>query len=542
MNTKTLEQGQRRPKVTAPIKEAPPQVASDASTPTGLDNNQVRGIIDRLCDKLWAAGVTNPITYVEQISNLFFLKMLDETEADREREAKLAKRRHRSIFAGENEKFRWAEWSQITDATRLYKFVRDEVFDFMRGLANRHEVWGFFADVQLQIPDGHTLRDCIDQFRELTVIDTDFKGDLYEKLLQRLGMQAQAGQFLTPRHLIRPIVKMVNPKIGDRICDPAFGTGGFLIAAFEHIKLTNSDKKNTFWKTNGNRQPVEYGYGDKLSPNQWKFLKDDTFFAFDVDRHIVNLGTMNLILHDLDRSTVERRDSIAGPPDKWDDEQFDVILANPPFAGSMNTDRVRDSLPVVSTKTEVLFLGLMINALRKPDPKQRREGGRCGVIVPEGLLSGLNKSHKEIRRLLLDQCDVQAVVSFPSGAFKPYTGVKTSALIFTKGKPTKKVWFYELGEVGFTLDDRHLPTPDKNDIPDLLANWSKREASNKSWFATIEQIRAADFTLTAGRYKPVTTEAVNHDAPKQILSEVLNMENEIIRRGNVLLAQIGRRK
>jgi type I restriction enzyme M protein len=536
MTTKTIAVAVRRKdKPPAKADERRAHTAATTPAPVGLDNNQVKALIDRLCDKLWAAGVTNPITYVEQISYLVFLKMLDEMEADREREVKFSKSRYKSIFAGDNEKFRWSEWSQITDTTKLYKFVRDDVLDFMRNVGHE-DVKRFFAEAQLQIPDGHTLRDCIDQFREFNLIDldTDIKGDLYEKLLQRLGTQAQAGQFLTPRHLIRTIVKLVNPQIGERILDPAFGTGGFLVAAFQHIKLVNSDPKSVITKINGNGQPVSRGYGDKLTREQWKFLKEHTFFGFDVDRHIVNLGTMNLILHDLDRSTVERRDSIAGPADKWDDEQFDVILANPPFAGSMNADRVRDCLPVVCTKTEVLFLGLMIRALR--------DGGRCGVIVPEGLLFGANKAHKEIRRMLLEQCSLDVVVSFPGGSFKPYSGVKTSALIFTKGKSTKKVWFYEVSADGFSLDDNRRPTPDKNDIPDLIAKWPKREISERSWIATADQIRAADFNLTAGRYKPVTTETVNHDAPAEILGDVLKLENEITRRGNALLAQMRGKK
>ena len=509
-----------------------PQQPAPSAAPTGFDNTFVKGLIDRLCDKLWAAGVTNPITYVEQISYLVFLKMLDEMESDKERESKFAKRIHKSIFAGKNEQYRWSEWFQITDTTKLFKFVRDDVIDFMRNVGSHDDVRRFFAEAQLQIPDGHTLRDCIDLFRDVSLIDldTDVKGDLYESLLSRLGTQAQAGQFLTPRHLIRAIVKMVDPQISQRILDPAFGTGGFLVAAYEHIKLANSDPKNIVTKTNGNGQPIRRGYGDKLSRDQWKFLKEHTFFGFDVDRHIVNLGTMNLILHDLDRSTVERRDSIAGPADKWDDEEFDVILANPPFSGSMNTNRVRDCLPVVSAKTEILFLGLMIRSLRN--------GGHCGVIVPEGLLFGATKSHKEIRRLLLEQCDLQAVVSFPSGAFKPYSGVKTSALIFGKTKPTKKVWFYELTADGFSLDDKRQPTPDNNDIPNLLAKWPKREVSGKSWLATIKQLEAADFNLTAARYKPVSIEVATHDDPRKILGEVVSLENKIAEKANKLLAEM----
>lgn len=504
------------------------------SAPSPLANNYVYSLIDRLCDKLWAAGVTNPISYVEQISYLFFLKMLDETDAENERAARLSKRQVRLIFTGEKEKFRWSAWSQMTDPAKLYKFVRDDVFDFMRNLRGREEIRRLFEDAQLQIPDGHTLRDCIDLFREFNLLDLDIdaKGNLYENLLRRVGTQAQAGQFLTPRHLIRAIVKMVDPQIGQTVFDPAFGTGGFLISAYDHIKVANSDPKNVYEKPNGNGQIVKRGYGDRLKSDQWDFLRHHTFFGCDVDPHIVRLGMMNLILHDLEDSTIERRDSIAGQIGKWDERQFDIILANPPFAGSMNTDRVRDSLPVISTKTEVLFLGLMIQALKN--------GGRCGVIVPEGLLFGANKSHREVRRYLLEKCDLQAVVSFPGGSFKPYSGVKTSALIFTKGRSTQKVWLYEVVADGFSLDDKRQPTPEKNNIPDLIAKWPKRELSERSWIATIDQIRDADFNLTAGRYKPVSIEAMNHDAPKEILSDVLRLESEILRRGNALLSLIGR--
>jgi type I restriction enzyme M protein len=498
-------------------------------------NNYVYSLIDRLCDKLWAAGVTNPISYVEQISYLFFLKMLDETEIEKEREARLTKRVYKSIFAGKNEQYRWSAWQHITEPKRLHKFVRDDVFEFMGKLRGHEEIRRVFEDAQLQIPDGHTLRDCIDLFREFNLLDldTDAKGNLYENLLRRVGTQAQAGQFLTPRHLIRAIVKMVDPQIGQTVCDPAFGTGGFLIAAYDHIKLVNSDPKNIEEKVNGNGQLVKRGPGDKLNDKQWHFLKHGTFFGCDVDPHIVRLGMMNLILHGLENSTVLRRDSIAGPLDDWDERKFEIILANPPFAGSMNKERIRDSLPVPSTKTEILFLGSMIQSLA--------DGGKCGVIVPEGLLFSSSGSHLEIRRLLLEKCDVQAVVSFPGGAFKPYSGVKTSALIFTKGRRTKKVWFYEVTADGFSLDDNRRPTPHNNDIPKLIEIWPGREASERSWIATAEQIRAADFNLTANRYKPVSTETMKHDAPAEILGDVLKLEDEIKRRGNSLLAQIGKK-
>jgi len=504
-----------------------------------MDTIQINSLIDRLCNKLWAAGLTNPVTYLEQISYLFFLKMLEEWDTEKQREARLSggQQTYKSIFGGKNEQYRWSEWSQITDTTRLYRFVRDEVFPFMAELpGTRAEVRRFFQGAQLQIPDGSTLRDVIDLFRDINFfeLDADVKGDLYEHLLGQLSTSGRAGQFRTPRHIIRMIVQLVDPKIGETILDPGFGTGGFLIGAYDWIKLQNSDPANITERPNGNGQTLKRGYGDRLNKAQWDFLRAKAFYGFDVDAHIHKIGTMNLILHGLEQSTLLRRDAIAGSPDDWEDHQFDVILSNPPFSGSINKERIRKGLPVMSPKTEILFLGLMLDALR--------DTGRCGVIVPEGLLFGGTGAHKEIRRFLLDKCDLQAVVSLPGGVFQPYSGVKTSVLIFAKGKPTKSVWFYELTADGFSLDQKHQPTPDKNDIPDLLAKWAKREEGLRSFRVPIDQIRQNDLFLTAGRYKPIIIETVNHDPPAEILGDVLKLENEIIQRSNALLAQLGGKK
>lgn len=489
-----------------------------------MDTIQISSLIDRLCNKLWAAGLTNPVTYLEQISYLFFLKMLEEWDTEKQREARLSGGQHtyKSIFNGKNEKYRWSEWSQIPDTTRLYRFVRDEVFPFMAELpGTRAEVRRFFQGAQLQIPDGATLRDVIDLFRDINFfgLDADVKGDLYEHLLGQLTTSGRAGQFRTPRHIIRMIVQLVNPKIGETILDPALGTGGFLIGAYEWIKLQNSDPANITERPNGNGQVVKRGYGDRLNKTQWDFLRAKAFYGFDVDAHIHKIGTMNLILHGLEQSTLLRRDAIAGSPDDWEDHQFDVILSNPPFSGSINKERIRKGLPVMSPKTEILFIGLMIDALR--------DNGRCGVIVPEGLLFGGTGAHKEIRRFLLDKCDLQAVVSLPGGVFQPYSGVKTSILVFQKGKPTTSVWFYELTADGFSLDQKRQPTPDKNDIPDLLAKWPSRQTSERSWLTDIEAIRAADYNLGAGRYKPQTTQVSYHESPSAIIEEVAALETDI---------------
>jgi len=503
-----------------------------------MDTNQLKPLIERLCNKLWAAGLTNPVTYVEQISYLFFLKMLEEWDDQRAREATLVGRAngYASIFAGDSNKHRWSVWTHIPDNERMFRFVRDKVFPFMASLSEREEVRRFFRDARFQIPDGVTLRDVVDLLRDVRFyeLDADVKGDLYEYLLNQMATSGRGGQFRTPRHIIRTMVQMVDPRIGETILDPACGTGGFLLGAYDWVRLENSDAAHIGEVANGAGQPVRRGPGDRLSPTQWDFLQSGALFGFDVDQGIVRIGTMNLILHGLERSQVMRRDALAGSPDDWEDRQFDVILSNPPFSGRINRDRIRGSLPVRSAKTEILFLGLMVKALR--------DGGRCGVIVPEGLLFGSTGAHKEVRQMLLEQCDLQAVVSLPGGVFQPYSGVKTSVLVFGRPGPTESVWFYDVTADGFSLDQRRQPIAERNDIPHLLAKWPDRIVSERSWAATSGQITENDFNLSAGRYRPVSAMAKSQTDPRELLSKLGAVEQDIlshVRRLDELLGKGG---
>ncbi len=483
--------------------------------------------LSRLNDYLWTAGIPDPMTRIQQISFFFFLKMLEEQDIAMEKEEQLTGHKHKSIFTGKNEKFRWSRWREKT-GKELERFVRDEVFPFVEELHNSHKnISQIFQGAKLLIPDNVVLKQTIEVINSIdfSSLDTDVKGDLYETLLASLKSAGELGAFLTPRHIIRAMVEMANPKIGETIFDPACGTAGFLITAYEWIKFKNSNPKN-LEKKNGRM----LGYGDKLNGKQWDFLVKNTFFGQDVSPEMARLALMNLILHGLEGAHVRRKDTIAGTEDEEDLNIYEVVLTNPPFAGKINKERIKPSLPVKSNKTQVLFLGYVINSL-KP-------GGRAGIILPEGSLFGTNKDDKEIRRYLLESTELQAVVSMPAGVFQPYAGVKTSFLIFKKRKNTvssealakEEIWFFDMQGDGSSLSAAKKFGPQyKNDIPKLLELWNKEKAVKKpySWFTTVKEIAENDYILSANTYNPYSgEEEISHREPKEILKEINENNNK----------------
>lgn len=478
--------------------------------------------LNRLNDYLWGAGLKDPVSRIQQMSFLFFLKMLEEQDTALEKEAQLTQRPYKSIFRGESEKFRWSDWVHKS-GSELYNFVRDEVFSFMENLSDGKEnIRRMFSGAKFLIPDEVTLKRALDIIDEIdfSQLDADVKGNLYEDLLNQIEAAGELGQFLTPRHVIRFIVEMVNPKIGETVYDPACGSGGFLLIAYERIKLKNSDPKLAY-EYNGTKK----GPGDKLNREQWQFLQNETFFGQDVDPEMVRLTLMNFFLHGLEESDIKRKDTIAGPEDEEDLRQYDVIMTNPPFAGKVDKERIRKSLPIKSKKTQILFLGHVIDALKT--------GGRAGIILPEGVLFGSHRDDQGIRRYLLENCNLQAVISMPAGVFQPYSGVKTSVLVFTKGKPTKEVWFFDMQGDGSSLSKAHKFGPQyRNDIPLLLEQWQNRgrksdlpaEASAKvgqSWTTSIAEITANDYILSANAYNPnIGDEERAHREPTEILRDL----------------------
>lgn len=485
----------------------------------------LRQKVDQLMDILYSGGVNNPMDSIEQISYLLFLRLLTEKD---EILATLDKK-YKRIFSGNWSRFAWGNFVTLTGDS-LFNAVRDAIESFheLPGLSDTGKL--LFQRATLKIYDRPTLRAVVQGIHNLDLAPHDghdFKGDMYEYLLGKIAVSGTNGQFRTPRHMIDLIVALVNPQPGQRICDPAMGTAGFHISAFTHILRQHTKPADL------RRGIVD---GALLKPAQWKFLEEQAFTGFDNDANMVKIAILNLYLHQLEKAQISLFNPLTtGFGGTYPGKMFDCILSNSPFAGKVQDESILADLnyKLNTRATELLFLKWFMDHLTL--------NGRAGVIVPNGVLFGSTNAASGLREVLLTECDLQAVISLPSGVFKPYSGVGTAALIFEKGKATQSVWFYDITADGFSLDDKRTPI-DANDIPDVLAKWPNREEGPNSYRVPIAKIRENDWSLAAGLYKPVTTTAVNYDAPAEILGDVLKLENEIIRHGNALLAHIGGKK
>lgn len=492
------------------------------ATPKNFFSSGLRQKVDQLMNTLYAGGVNNPMDSIEQISYLLFIRLLSEKD---EQHAVLDKKYTR-IFSNGWAKYAWGNFVTLT-GDNLFNAVRDaiEKLHELPGMSETGKL--LFSRATLKIYDRPTLRAVVQSINALDLQahdGHDFKGDMYEYLLSKLSASGTNGQFRTPRHIIDLIVTLVNPQPGQRICDPAVGTAGFLIAAYTHILREHTKPSDL------KRGIVD---GSLLKAPQWKFLEKQAFIGFDNDANMVKIAILNLYLHQLERAHIELRNPLTtGFGGIYPGMKYDIILANPPFSGKVQNESILADLNhrLNTRATELLFLKWFIDHLAP--------GGRGGVIVPNGVLFGSTNAAKTLREMLLTECDLQAVVSLPSGVFKPYAGVATAALIFEKGKATKDVWFYDITADGFSLDDKRSPIQ-ANDVPDVLAKWPKREEGANSYLVPIEKIRENEWSLAAARYKPVVTQAVKHDAPADILGDVLKIEGKIVTRAKALLAELG---
>lgn len=549
-------------------------------------NSVIRGKLRRITNILWAGGVTNPVTYIEQLSYLIYLKLLDEEESSRLLKSRLTSGSTNGngqlLFPGQAERYRWFKWRHKS-GNELRNFVRDQVFPYMSSLAKEEpQVAEYFRDAVLEIVDPNVLKQVIDEIDsiEFAKLGTDVKGDIFEYLLTHLGQAALNGQFRTPRQIRTMMVNMVDPDMGDTIYDPACGTGGFLIDAIEYILAKYSTEPQEIpiygeeWlekrkqtleeakKEIPTLQTYRKGPGEKIP--DWGIL-EHSIYGIDVSRQLMRISMMNLVLHGIRKANVKRGNSLSDMGGLTEDDlnrRYKVILSNPPFAGVLPKESIRNDLPTNSKKSELLFLSVMMEALAP--------GGRCAVVVPEGLLFGSTKAHIELRQKLIEDFTLQAVVSLPAGVFRPYAGVKTGVIVFQKpdndkyqkSKELQKVWFYDVRVDGFDPDKIsggvRPETPERNDIPDLLRQWKIYKESKfttppgveagilletgseepRSWWTTIKDIIGNDYNLGSGRYKPQIAEKAPDDDPVKLIQETLAIERNITMHLEKLLREV----
>ena len=517
--------------------------------------------IDRIRDYLYGGGYPNPAQNAEQLSFLIYFYMYEAADAARVRTAKRpGAEPYASAFEGEwnlrdprnarepgaatvpRELLRWSSWADALNGERLVNWVREEVFPFHAELS-ANGVTDFMDGARLVIDEPIVLTQVVSQLNDLHLdrVDADTKGDLFEHVLRQIRQAGELGQFRTPRHVIRTLIRLVDPRLGETIYDPAVGTAGFLVGAWDHIRFANSSPAG-IEEIDAEGKTIQRGLGDVLSHDAVERLREATFYGADVDPQMVRLATMNLTLRGLDRVRVLRRDALTRPLDRavkadlgFPARGFDVILANPPFSGKLDCDRIVEDVKIGKTaKTELLFLQYMLNHLR--------DGGRCGVVVPEGMLFGSTGAHKELRRKLVENNTVEAVLSLPGGVFKPYSNVKTSVLVFRKGGATGHVMYLHADNDGFRLDANHNQPIDDDDLPGLIeafrdrearwAAWQGRDAdvewADKWWFAEADAIREAEFNLSANRHRPQNRARVEYRDPLEILDELRGIETEIL--------------
>ena len=470
---------------------------------------ETKSIIDRIWTNFWEGGVTNPLTVIEQITYLLFIKGLDDIDIAHEKSDHMLGIKTKRIFDEKHQECRWSIFKNYP-SEKMYKIVGEDVFPFIKALSNNKNSGyaKYMEDAIFIIPTPIMLQRVVTAIDKLKMKDRDTKGDVYEYLLSKLSTAGTNGQFRTPRHIIRMMVELMKPTPEDIIVDPAAGSAGFLVEAGEYLRNNRNDLF--------------------LTENLKEHFNNTMFYGFDMDRTMLRIGAMNLMQHGIENPNISYKDSLS--EDNEDNSKYTLVLANPPFKGSIDSERTsKDLLNVTKTKkTELLFLALFLRILRT--------GGRAASIVPDGVLFGSSNAHKAIRKEIIEKHKLEAVISMPSGVFKPYAGVSTAIMIFTKtgDGETDKVWFYDMTADGFSLDDQRQPIKE-NDIPDIIKRFNNRNSkeeqerarTEKSFFVSKEEIVENDYDLSINKYKEIVVEKKEYEDPKVILKRVIDMENEL---------------
>ena len=492
----------------------------------------IKNKVDKIWTDIWAGGITNPLTVIEQLTYLMFIRSLDEKELETEEFEHMTGEKMEKIFpqTPTGQSMRWSKFKN-SDPREIYDVISRRVFPAIKNmhrgrlpditeqgeLVEADETSGseentafarYMQDAMFLIPTPQVLQKIItglDDLYEHDISDLDMQGDLYEYMLGKLATAGQNGQFRTPKHIREMMVELLQPTPEDTICDPACGTAGFLVSASEYIRKH---------------------YEDTMTQEQWEHFSGEAFTGFDTDRTMLRISAMNLMLHSISHPEIDYKDSVSKQNEIRD--KFTLCLANPPFKGTVDAESINDNLKAVTNtkKTELLFLALFLRMLKK--------GGRCACIVPDGVLFGSSKAHKAIRKELVENHHLRAVISMPSGVFKPYAGVSTAVLVFTKtgAGGTDRVWFYDMKADGFSLDDKRSPVDD-NDIPDIIRRFhnleqeADRKRTEKSFLVPKQEIADNDYDLSINKYKKVDYVPVAYPPTEEILKDLHALEAEI---------------
>ncbi|MDY1010332.1 class I SAM-dependent DNA methyltransferase [Sphingomonas sp. CFBP9019] len=475
----------------------------------------LRSNIDRLWTDFWTGGITNPLTVIEQITYLIFLRLMDAAEARDEALERRTGRTFNRRFGPEAQANRWSRLRELGSSEELMRRLRDEAFPHLRTLGRS------MADAQFMIPNPRLAKTAVTSIDQLELTG-DAKGDIYEYLLSKLTTAGINGQFRTPRHIIRFMTDLLEIGPEDRVADPACGTGGFLVAALERVLREHSSESG------------EHPTGDLLTPEQWAHLGGNFVTGFDFDVTMLRIAEMNLKLHGLEAPRIRYQDALSTGFMRGDNatlasDAFTAVLANPPFKGNLDGADVSPDLSrtVKTRKTELLFVALILRMLRT--------GGRSATIVPDGVLFGSSSAHRALREHLVERHQLDGVISLPAGVFKPYAGVSTAILLFTKGGQTRDIFFYDVERDGFSLDDKRTPLPaDQDDLPAALAGWRARGSADLTgrtaagFVVPAEEVRSANYDLSVGRWRERVHAEVTHEVPAVILRRMKANERAIL--------------
>ena len=491
---------------------------------TGALKNQV----DKLWLEFWQGGVSNPLSVIEQITFLMFLRLFDLAETREEKKAARLGKPFKGHFDADDQHLRWQNLMKL-GGDSLLKTVRDEVFPHMREIAGTSSTFGrYMADAQLLIQKPSLLVKAMELIEKLPIDRGDLKGDIYEYMLSKLNIAGQNGQFRTPPHIRRLMVDLLEPKPDWVIGDPACGTAGFLVAVMDYLQETYTSPQGILDEERDG-EVIKVYTGDELEPYR-EHIRSRMFHGYDFDVTMLRIGAMNMMLHGVDNPHIEYMDTLSErfvkERPKEAKEAFDLILANPPFKGSLDEEAIDVSLRrhIKSRKTELLFPMLMLRMLKI--------GGRCSVIVPDGVLFGSSTAHVALRKILIEDNQLEGVIKLPPGVFKPYAGVSTAILVFTKGGNTTDVFFYDVQADGFSLDDKRIPVPE-NDLPDVCERWKARtpnkdkDRTGKAFFVSKKELVANKYDLSLNRYREIVHDEVVYEQPKVIITRLKTLEEDI---------------